>query len=40
LHRPSVLFKDIRPATSLVEVTRLISPEIVVEIEADAVVQE
>lgn len=29
-------FKDIRPATSMVEVSRLISPEILVEIEADA----
>ncbi|HXX99371.1 MAG TPA: RidA family protein [Candidatus Limnocylindrales bacterium] len=33
-------FKDIRPATSMVEVSRLISPEILVEIEADAVVGE
>ena len=32
-------FKDIRPATSMVEVSRLISPEILVEIEADAVVE-
>jgi enamine deaminase RidA (YjgF/YER057c/UK114 family) len=31
-------FRDIRPATSLVEVSRLIAPEMVVEIEADAVV--
>jgi enamine deaminase RidA (YjgF/YER057c/UK114 family) len=31
-------FKDIRPATAMVEVSRLISPEILVEIEADAVV--
>jgi enamine deaminase RidA (YjgF/YER057c/UK114 family) len=31
-------FATIRPATSMVEVRRLISPEIVVEIEADAVV--
>jgi enamine deaminase RidA (YjgF/YER057c/UK114 family) len=31
-------FKDIRPATSMVEVRRLIDPEILVEIEADAVV--
>jgi enamine deaminase RidA (YjgF/YER057c/UK114 family) len=31
-------FKDVRPATSMVEVSRLISPEILVEIEADAVV--
>jgi len=29
-------FKDIRPATSMVEVRRLIAPEILVEIEADA----
>ncbi len=29
-------FKDIRPATSMVEVSALISPEIIVEIEADA----
>jgi enamine deaminase RidA (YjgF/YER057c/UK114 family) len=33
-------FKDIRPATSMVEVSRLITPEILVEIEADAVVPE
>jgi enamine deaminase RidA (YjgF/YER057c/UK114 family) len=32
-------FKAIRPATSMVEVSRLIAPEILVEIEADAVVQ-
>jgi enamine deaminase RidA (YjgF/YER057c/UK114 family) len=31
-------FKDVRPATSMVEVRRLIAPEILVEIEADAVV--
>jgi enamine deaminase RidA (YjgF/YER057c/UK114 family) len=31
-------FKEFRPATSLVEVSRLIAPEILVEIEADAVV--
>src|SRR3954466_6252269 len=30
--------KDIRPATSMVEVRRLIAPELLVEIEADAVV--
>lgn len=29
-------FKDIRPATSMVEVRRLIVPEMLVEIEADA----
>jgi enamine deaminase RidA (YjgF/YER057c/UK114 family) len=33
-------FGDIRPATSMVEVRRLIAPEILVEIEADAVVVE
>jgi len=31
-------FKDIRPATSMVEVSRLIDPQILVEIEADAIV--
>ena len=31
------LFADIRPACTLVEVSRLISPEILVEIEADAI---
>jgi enamine deaminase RidA (YjgF/YER057c/UK114 family) len=30
-------FKDIRPATSMVEVRRLISPEMLVEIEAEAI---
>jgi enamine deaminase RidA (YjgF/YER057c/UK114 family) len=33
-------FGAIRPATSLVQVSRLISPEMLVEIEADAVVGE
>jgi len=33
-------FKDIRPATSMVQVSRLITPDILVEIEADAMVQE
>ncbi|HTQ95747.1 MAG TPA: RidA family protein [Candidatus Acidoferrum sp.] len=33
-------FKDIRPVTSMVEVSKLISPEMLVEIEADAVVGE
>lgn len=32
------VFHDIRPATSMVEVSRLISPEMLVEIEADAFV--
>lgn len=31
------VFATIRPATSMVEVSRLISPEILVEIEADAI---
>jgi len=30
------VFREIRPATSMVEVRRLISPEMLVEIEADA----
>jgi enamine deaminase RidA (YjgF/YER057c/UK114 family) len=33
-------FGAIRPATSMVEVSKLISPEMLVEIEADAVVEE
>ena len=33
-------FGEIRPATSLVEVSRLVEPEMLVEIEADAVVME
>ena len=33
-------FKDIRPATSMVEVSKLISPDMLVEIEAEAVVGE
>jgi enamine deaminase RidA (YjgF/YER057c/UK114 family) len=32
-------FKDIRPATSMVEVSKLISPEILLEIEADAIIE-
>ncbi|HYO16260.1 MAG TPA: RidA family protein [Thermoanaerobaculia bacterium] len=31
-------FRDIRPAATMVEVSRLISPEMLVEIEADAIV--
>jgi enamine deaminase RidA (YjgF/YER057c/UK114 family) len=31
-------FRDIRPATSMVEVRALISPDVLVEIEADAVI--
>ncbi len=33
-------FRDIRPATSMLEVTRLIAPEMLVEIEAEAVIVE
>lgn len=32
-------FGEIRPATSLVEVSKLIAPEMLVEIEADAVIE-
>ena len=31
-------FRDIRPATSMVQVSSLISPEMLIEIEADAVI--
>lgn len=34
------LFAEVRPATSMVEVSRLIHPDMLVEIEADAVVFE
>ena len=33
-------FKNIRPATSMVQVSKLIAPEMLVEIEADAIIQE
>jgi reactive intermediate/imine deaminase len=33
-------FREIRPATSMVEISRLISPEMLVEIEAEAVITE
>jgi len=33
-------FGKIRPATSMVEVSRLISPEMLIEIEADAVLED
>ncbi len=33
-------FRDIRPATSMVEVSRLIDPDMLVEIEADAIVAD
>ncbi|SIR57011.1 Enamine deaminase RidA, house cleaning of reactive enamine intermediates, YjgF/YER057c/UK114 family [Haladaptatus litoreus] len=31
-------FEDIRPATSMVEVSKLVAPEMLVEIEADAII--
>jgi enamine deaminase RidA (YjgF/YER057c/UK114 family) len=31
-------FRDVRPATSMVQVSALISPEMLIEIEADAVI--
>lgn len=34
------IFGDVRPATTMVEVSALIAPELLVEIEADAFVQE
>lgn len=34
------VFGDIRPATSMVEVRRLISPEMLVEIEAEAIIAD
>jgi enamine deaminase RidA (YjgF/YER057c/UK114 family) len=34
------VFRDIRPATSMVEVSRLIDPAMLVEIEAEAIVTE
>jgi reactive intermediate/imine deaminase len=33
-------FSEIRPTTAMVEVSRLISPDILVEIEAEAIVQD
>ena len=34
------VFRDIRPATSMVEVSGFVSPDMLVEIEAEAIVQE
>ncbi|MBY0523214.1 MAG: RidA family protein [Gemmataceae bacterium] len=34
------VFRDVRPACTLVELSRLVSPEILVEIEADAIIGE
>ena len=33
-------FGEIRPATSMVEVAKLISPDLLVEIEAEAIVED
>lgn len=33
-------FGNVRPATSMVEVSRLIAPEVLVEIEADALIEQ
>lgn len=33
-------FRDIRPVTSMIEVSKLISPEMLVEIEADAIIAD
>ena len=32
------VFRDIRPATSMIEVSRLIDPDMLVEIECDAII--
>src|SRR6059036_856845 len=34
------VFRDIRPASTLIAVSRLVAPEMLVEIEAEAIVQE
>jgi len=34
------VFRDIRPAATMVEVSRLIDPDMLVEVEADAIVSE
>ena len=33
------VFKDIRPATAMVQISKLIDPDMVVEIEADAILE-
>jgi len=34
------VFRDIRPAATMVEVRRLIDPDMLIEIEADAIITE
>jgi hypothetical protein len=34
------LFREIRPATSLVEISRMIAPEMLVEIQAESIVAD
>jgi enamine deaminase RidA (YjgF/YER057c/UK114 family) len=34
------VFRDIRPAATMVEVARLVDPDMLVEIEADAIVDQ
>ena len=34
------IFREIRPATAMIQISKLIDPEMVVEIEADAVLGE
>jgi enamine deaminase RidA (YjgF/YER057c/UK114 family) len=36
----SEFFKDIKPATSMIEVSRLINPDLFIEIEVTAIIQE
>jgi enamine deaminase RidA (YjgF/YER057c/UK114 family) len=33
------IFKDIRPASAMIQISRLIDPDMVVEIEADAILE-
>jgi enamine deaminase RidA (YjgF/YER057c/UK114 family) len=36
----SEFFKNIKPATSMIEVSRLINPDLLIEIEVTAIIQE